>query len=347
MKTVRLGKTDLEVSRVGMGGIPITRPSLDDAIKVIRRALDLGVNFIDTSLFYKDSEIRIGKGIEGRRENVILATKGSWREKEEARDCIERSLKRLNADYIDLWQFHNVSNFEKYERMLKPGGALEAAQEALKEGKIRHLGISSHSLEVALKAVSSGLFETIQYPFNYVRNEAVEELIPLAKEHDVGFIAMKPFAGGMLDDANLAIKYILQFDNVVPDPGIEKAEEIEEIVGIVNGSLTLTQEEQGIIEETRARMGNRFCRQCEYCMPCPEGVLITNLMYIPRLYELWPPEWFINWSYVTNGVESGKNCVQCGHCEEKCPYQLPIREIMAENIEFYRKMAEKHQDLIR
>jgi len=200
---------------------------------------------------------------------------------------------------------------------------------------------------VALKAVSSDLFETIQYPFNYVRNEAVDELIPLAKEHDVGFIAMKPFAGGMLDDANLAIKYILQFDNVLPDPGIEKAEEIEEIAGIVNGSWMLTQEEQGMIEETRARMGNRFCRQCEYCMPCPEDVLITNLMYIQRLYELWPPEWFVNWSYVTNGVESAKNCVQCGQCEPKCPYNLPIREIMAENIEFYRKMAEKHQDLKR
>ena len=181
MKTVRLGKTGLEVSRIGMGGIPITRPSMDEAVKVINRALDLGVNFIDTSPGYKDSEERIGKAIAGRRDQVIIATKTGG-DKATALKLLERSLKRFNTDYIDLWQFQNVSNFENYERVVGPGGGMEIAQEALQAGKIRHIGISSHSPDVALKAVSSGLFETIMFPFNFVTNEAASKLVPLAKK---------------------------------------------------------------------------------------------------------------------------------------------------------------------
>jgi predicted aldo/keto reductase-like oxidoreductase len=346
MEKVRLGKTNLRVSRIGMGGIPLTRPSFEEAVKVVERALELGVNFFDTSLFYKDSELRIGKAIEKQREKVILATKGSWRSKDSTKDCIEKSLERLNTDYIDLWQFHNVSNEEKWRQMIAEG-SLEAAQEALDSGMIKHLGISCHSLEIAVKAVKSELFETIQYPFNYIQNEAVGELVFLAEEFDVGFIAMKPFAGGMLDNAELAIKFILQYDHVIPDPGIEKIEEIEEIVRILNGSRGLTENDLLRIEEARSSIGTQFCRQCEYCMPCPQEVMICGLMYIPRLYDLWPPEWFVNWGYVTDAVSSHPNCLDCGECEEKCPYELPIRTIMRRNAEFYWEMADKHKDLLK
>jgi len=171
------------------------------------------------------SEERIGKAIAGRREEVVIATKTGARDRTTAQEHLKLSLRCLNTDYIDIWQFHDVSTFEAYEQVLGPGGAMEAAQEALQAGKIRDIGISSHSMDVALKAVSSGHFETIQFPFNFVTNEAAEELVPLAQEYDLGFIAMKPFAGGMPEDVNLVIKYLLQFDNVVPDPGIEKIEE--------------------------------------------------------------------------------------------------------------------------
>jgi aryl-alcohol dehydrogenase-like predicted oxidoreductase len=337
MKTVRLGKTDLMVSRVGMGGIPLTRPTEAEAIKLIRRALDLGVNFIDTAYSYGAgmSEERIGKAIAGRREQVILATKG-WE-----LEHIETSLKRLNTDYIDLWQFHSISTFEALERVLGPG--MEMAQAALQMGKVRHIGFSSHALNVALKAVASGYFETVQFPLNFVSDEAADELVPLAKKHDVGFIAMKPFAGGRIKHANLAIKYLLQFENAVPDPGIEKVEEIEEIVGIVNsGAWELTEREWQEIEEIHARVGTRFCRQCGYCMPCPQGVHIAGAMYLSILWELWPPDWFFSWGYVNNAVESARNCVQCGECEEKCPYQLPIREMIVENTAFYERVAAEH-----
>jgi predicted aldo/keto reductase-like oxidoreductase len=341
MKTVRLGKTGLKVSRIGMGGIPITRPPEDEAIKVMQRAFDLGVNFVDTAVSYAGgiSEERIGKAIADRRDEVFLATKGSWRDKDAARDCIERSLKRLNTDYIDLWQFHCIMPLKAYEKVIGPDGAMEAAQEALQEGKIRHIGFSTHDLNVALKVVPSGHFETVQFPFNFVTNEAADKLVPLAREHDVGFIAMKPFAGGRIRDANLAIKYLLQFDNVVPDPGIQKAEEIEEIVDIVNGSWELTPQERQEMEDIRARVGTRFCRQCGYCMPCPQGVFIPGVLYLKLLWGGWPLDWFLSWDYVQKSVESAKNCVQCGECEEKCPYHLPIREMIAENIKFYKSVA--------
>lgn len=332
MKTVRLGKTGLMVSRVGMGGIPLTRPSEEEAIKVIQHALDLGVNFIDTSRGYGISEERIGKAIAGRRDEVIIATKG-W-----TLDHIEESLKHLNTDYIDLWQFHGINTFEAYQDVIKPSGFLEKARKALKSGEIQHIGFSSHSLEVALKVVTSGYFETIQFPFNFISNEAADQLVSLAREHDVGFIAMKPFAGGRIRDAALAIKYLLQY-NVIPDPGVEKMEEIEEIVGIVNGSWELTHQEQEEIATIRAQVGTRFCRQCEYCMPCPQGVHICGVLYLQILWELWPPDWFFSWQYVKNAVESAENCIQCGECEEKCPYNLSIREMIVENINFYEGVA--------
>ena len=339
---MRLGKTNLKVSRVGMGGIPITRPPEEEAIKVVRRALDLGVTFIDTARGYGVSESRIGKGIADRREEVILATKGGYRDKELTLNQIDESLQNLSTDYIDLWQFHGVSSFEWLDRILSPGGGMEGAKKALEEGKIRHIGISSHSLETALKAVESGYFETIQFPFNYANNEAADKLIPLAKDHDVGFISMKPFGGGLLNDANLSIKYLLQYDNVLPDPGIEKISEIEEIVVIVNGSWELTSDELTRMDEIRSELGTKFCRRCGYCMPCDQGVFIPGLMNLKLLEGLWSREWYLNWDYVKFCVESSQKCIECGECEEKCPYNLPIREMIKENVAFYQQLATKH-----
>jgi predicted aldo/keto reductase-like oxidoreductase len=336
LKTARLGKTELEVSRVAMGGIPIQRPPLEEAIRVINRGLDLGVNLIDTSIAYGDSEIRIGKAIEGRRDDVVLATKGSWRDKASVRDCIDRSLERLKTDRIDLWQMHNIRDLDAFESVIAPGGSYEVAQEALESGKILHLGFSTHNLDMALKGVESGLFETVQFPFNFIAREAAEELIPLARECDVGFIGMKPFAGGNIADANLAIKYVLQYDNVVPDPGVEKVEEIEEIVGIVDGSPELTPDDWGRMDAIRDELGTRFCRQCMYCMPCPQGVEIWLLTYMKNLFRLWPRERVVSGRF-TDAAETAVNCIQCGECEERCPYGLPIRELIQENYDFFKE----------
>jgi predicted aldo/keto reductase-like oxidoreductase len=336
MITTRLGKTGLTVSRIGMGGIPIQRPSEDEAIKIIHRALDLGVSFIDTAAGYGNSEERIGKALVGRRDQVIIATKSGQRGKAEAAAELERSLERLRTDVIDIWQLHNISSAEAYAQVTGPGGSLEAAQEARQAGKIRHVGLSSHNLDVAIEAVRSGFFETIQFPFNYVTREPADELIPLAEAHDVGFIGMKPFAGGMLGNTKLSIKYVLQFGSVVPDPGVQKVEEIEEIVAIIeSGDWELTSQERQQIEARRAELGTQFCRQCGYCQPCPESVQISMVMITQGMWKLWPREIFCDW--MGRVIDGARNCVQCGECEEKCPYQLPIREMITENVAFYER----------
>ncbi len=338
MKTMRLGKTNLSVSRIGIGGIPIQRPSEETAIKVLRRCFDLGINYIDTSIAYGTSEKRIGKAIIDYRDHVIIATKTGWRNKEMANECLEKSLINLQTDYIDIWQFHNVSTPSAYEHVFKPEGAMEAAQQALEDGKINHIGISSHSLEIARRAITSGVFSTVLFPFNFVRNEATEELVSLAQKHDVGFVAMKPFAGGSIKDANIAIKYLLQYDTVLPVPGIEKISEIEEIVEIVKGSWTLTPQDQQMMKTIHMQLEKTLCRQCGECQPCPQGVHIQMLMITEGMWRLWPREEFLN-RWMPPSVESWSKCNQCEECEEKCPYHLPIRHIISENIEFYNKVA--------
>ena len=334
MKTVRLGKTGLQVSRVGFGGIPIQRLTENEAVKVVRRCLDLGVTFLDTANGYTTSEERIGKAIAGRRGGIIIATKTGARDRATAREHLELSLRRLKVDYIDLWQFHGVSSFEAYEQILGSHGAMEAAQDALRAGKIRHIGVTSHSMDVALRAIPSRHFETIQFPLNFITHEAAHEMVPLAQAHDVGFIAMKPFAGGLLDDANLAIKYLLQFENVVADPGVETIEEIEEIARIVEGPWALTAEEQKTIERVRSEVGTRFCRRCGYCLPCAQGVRVPTVMNLRSFWKRMPAE-RLTTGWIAEAMTTARDCIECGECEEKCPYLLPIREMIAENLAFY------------
>jgi predicted aldo/keto reductase-like oxidoreductase len=192
-------------------------------------------------------------------------------------------------------------------------------------------------MDVALKAVPTGYFETIQFPLNFVTSEPADELVPLAREHDVGFIAMKPMAGGLLSNANLCIKYLLQFETVVPDPGIEKIQEIEEIVDIVNGSWDLSAREREDIERIRQNVGTRFCRRCGYCEPCPEGVRISVLMNISSFLRRMPRQTMISGGWVADAAETAADCIECGECEEKCPYQLPIREMVSESIQVYER----------
>jgi predicted aldo/keto reductase-like oxidoreductase len=321
------------VSIVGMGGIPIQRPSLKDALNVINRAIDLGVNFIDTSIGYGDSELIIGKGIAARRDEVILATKGGWRSKEYVSEHIDSSLDRLGVDCIDLWQMHNIRDLDAFQKVVVKGGSIDAAIEALDEGKILHLGFSTHNLDVALLGVESGLFETVQFPLNFIAREAEADLISKAKYQDVGFIGMKPFAGGNITNAKQALGYVLQFDNVVPDPGIEKIEEIEEIVELVNNGISLTKNDWVEMDRLRDELGSKFCRQCMYCMPCPQGVEIWLLTYMKNLFRLWPRDKVIE--VFGKRAVTAEKCIDCGLCEDKCPYGLPIMELIQENFQYY------------
>lgn len=335
---MRLGKTNLSVSRIGIGGIPIQRPPKEKAIKVLQRCFDLGISYIDTSIAYGSSEERIGKAIPEYRDDIVIATKTGWRDKVMANECLEKSLINLQTDYIDIWQFHNVSTPSAFEQVFKPGGAMEAAQQAMEDNKINHIGISSHSLDIARRAIISGAFSVVLFPFNFVRNEPADELVSLAQKHDVGFVAMKPFAGGSIKNANVAIKYLLQFDTVLPVVGIEKISEIEEIVEIVKGSWTLTPQNLQMIKSIHKQLKKTLCRQCGECQPCPQGVHIQMLMITKGMWRLWPREEFLN-RWMPPSVDSWSKCDQCEECEEKCPYDLPIRLIISDNVEFYKKVV--------
>ena len=339
MEKVRLGKSGLMVTKIAFGGIPIQRLSEEDAIVVVRKCLDHGINFIDTANAYTTSEERIGKAISGRYDNLILATKAGSRQPHLIREHLELSLKRLKVKSIDLYQFHGVNDFKDYEHVL---GLINVFDEARSEGKIKHIGITSHQPDVAKEAVKSGKFETLMFQFNFINHEAAEQLLPLCQENDVGFIAMKPFAGGVLENAPLALKYILQFSNAVPVIGIQKPGEIDEIIEVVNGSWELTDADTNEIERLRAELGNRFCRRCDYCQPCSQGIPISTVNIIPVILSNNSPEKIFSGQF-TEALEKAALCSKCGECEKRCPYNLPIMDMIEEYSNLYQEEKEKYQ----
>ncbi len=343
MEKVRLGKTNMMVTRLGFGGIPIQRLSEEDAVAVVRKCLDLRITFIDTANAYTTSEERIGKAIAGRRKGLILATKSGARNREGVEKHLNLSLERLEVDYIDLYQFHGVSTFKDLETVLDPEGPRAVLEDARKAGRIRHIGITSHSMDVAKEAVKSGQFETLMFPFNFITSEPADELLPLAKEYDVGFIVMKPLAGGMLDNATVAFKYLLQFPDVVSIPGIEQTWEIEEIVKIYQGPKQMTEAELAEMQRMRDELRTRFCRRCDYCQPCPQEIPISTAMNIQSFVKRMPPERVFSGGIAT-AMERAATCTECGDCEEKCPYNLPISEMIAERVKWYEEAREKYRE---
>lgn len=342
METIRLGKTEMRVSKLGFGGIPIQRVSENDAVAVVRRCLELGINFIDTANAYTTSEERIGRAIVGQRSSVFLATKSHARTRGEIDKNLKLSLKRLGVEYIDLYQFHGVSDFKSLDLVLDPNGPMAVVEEAKRAGVVKHIGISSHQIDVAKKAVESDRFETIMFPFNFISSEAAEELLPLARKHDVGFIAMKPLEGGMIDNATIAFKYLFQFSDVLPIPGIEKIPEIEEIVKVLEGSRQMTKVEQQEMKRLKGELEPRFCHRCDYCQPCAQEIPISTVMGIRSFFKRAPPERFFE--MVAAAMEKADTCTECGDCETRCPYNLPIREMIAEQITWYLEEKRKFQE---
>lgn len=330
MRHVTLGKTGLTVSALGFGGIPIQRLSNDEAVAVIRASLDLGVTFIDTATGYSDSQAKIGLALEGYpRDKVVLASKSGNGTRTGILDDIQRGLEAMRTDYIDLYQLHGVSTTDKWEQCRAAGGALDGLLEARERGIIRHVGFSSHSLDTALELIEEPVFETIQFPFNLVTSEPAEELIPRARELNLGFIVMKPLCGGQYHDADLAFKFLNQYPDIVPIPGIERREEIEQIAALVESGRTLRGEDKRRAEEIAERLGKRFCRRCGYCEPCPQGVPIQQCMIFDSFVARFTPEKLAA-GPAKRVAEGAPLCIECGECESKCPYELPIMAMIGE-----------------
>jgi predicted aldo/keto reductase-like oxidoreductase len=339
MEKIKLGKTGMMVTRLGFGGIPIQRLTEADAVKVVQKCLDLGINYLDTANGYTTSEERIGKAVKGRRHDVFIATKTFPGTPDIIEKNLDLSLKRLDTDYIDIYQFHGINDKATLDKILDPeNGVYKVFEKAKKAGKIRHIGITSHQMDAAKLEVQSDKFETIMFPFNFITNEPAKELLPLCREHDMGFIVMKPLAGGMLNDAMLCFKYLLQFPEVVTIPGIEKISEIEEIAAIYEGPKKITAAEYTRMKRMIAELGTRFCRRCDYCQPCAQGIPISMIMTFPTFVKRLPPDWYLKSPFIPEAMEKAKNCTECGECESRCPFNLPIREMLKEGYDLYEKV---------
>ena len=324
MEYVTLGKTGLRVSRMGLGGIPIQKIDAEGTKTLLHKLADRGVNYIDTARGYTVSEEYLGYALEGIRDRFIIATKSMARTKEAMAEDIEKSLHNLRTDHIELYQVHNPS-MEQLDQVQAAGGALEALQEARAAGKIEHIGLTAHSVEVFARALELDWVETIMFPYNIVEQQGAE-LIRKCAEKNIGFIDMKPLAGGAIEDGTLALRYVCSNPDVtVVIPGMAEIRELDENMAACSDSTPLTEEELKKMEEVRAQLGNDFCRRCNYCAPCTVGINIPSVFlfagYLQR-YDLadWAKE-----RYSTLKVKASAS-IGCGKCEPRCPYHLPIRE---------------------
>ena len=321
-----LGKTGLKVSSMGFGGIPIQRIDAAGTRVLMERMVEAGINYIDTARTYGQSECFLGEALEGIRDRFVLATKAMSRDKVAMAKDIDMSLANLRTDYIDLYQVHNPS-LAQLEQIVGVGGALEALKEAKAAGKIGHIGLTAHSKEVFEKALELDWVETIMFPYNIVETHG-EDLIKKCKERNVGFIVMKPLAGGALEDATLAMRFVCANPSVsVVIPGMADPKELEQNLSAVNDTTPLSDAELQKIDTIRKELGTQFCRRCGYCAPCSVGIIIPNMFvfegYLSR-YGLG--DWAKGRYYALDKTAS--DCIECGICETRCPYNLPIRQML-------------------
>ena len=321
-----LGKTGLKISRVGFGGIPIQRIDAEGTKVLMHQLVEAGVNFIDTARGYTVSEEYLGYALEGIRDKFVLATKTMSRDAEGMARDIETSLKNLRTDYIDLYQLHNVTP-DQLDKVMAPGGALEALMEARAAGKIGHIGITAHGLEAFRKALDLDWVETIMFPYNIVETQG-EDLIRKCAEKNIGFIDMKPLAGGAIEDATLALRFIFSNPDVsIAIPGMADPKELEQNIAAGCDTAPLSPEEKEKMLEIRNTLGTQFCRRCNYCQPCPQGINISGSFLFEGYLDRYGLGEWAKGRYDAM-PKHASDCIGCGSCESRCPYNLPIREML-------------------
>ena len=321
-----LGKTGLEISRLGFGGIPIQKIDAEGTRVLVGELVDKGVNFIDTARGYTVSEEYLGYALEGVRDKFVLATKSMARTKEAMASDIDVSLRNLRTNYIDLYQIHNPSAAD-LDTVMADGGALEALFEARAAGKIGHIGITLHSVELFRRAIELDWVETVMFPYNLVETQG-EELIAECERRNIGFICMKPLAGGAIEDARLAMRFILNNPAVtVVIPGMAEISEIRENASVSSDTSALSEEEIENIAKIRAELGTNFCRRCNYCAPCTAGINISAVFLFEGYYSRYDLKDWAAARY-SSLAKTASDCIGCGACESRCPYNLPIREML-------------------
>ena len=326
MEYTMLGSTGLRISRMGFGGIPIQKTDAQVTRALMEELVAHGVNYIDTARGYTVSEAYLGEALVGLRDRFVLATKSMARTKEAMARDIETSLQNLRTDRIDLYQVHNPSLAE-LEQVVAPGGALEALLEAKAAGKIRHIGVTAHMATVFERALTLPWVETVMFPYNIVETQG-EALMKRAHEQGVGFICMKPLAGGALEDAALAMRFIAQNPDVsVVIPGMCDVREVRQNIDAFENTAPLTEGELARIETIRKELGTQFCRRCNYCQPCTAGISMSGIFVLEGYLNRYGLGDWARQRYAAMAKKAG-DCVGCGVCETRCPYQLPIREML-------------------
>lgn len=334
MNVITLGSTGIQVVQNGFGALPIQRDSKEVAVKIVRRAYEGGMRFFDTARAYSDSEEKVGEALHDVRDNLYIATKTMAQTPEEFWEQLETSLRLLKTDYIDIYQFHCAN------QVYAPGDGTEMYEcmlEAKAQGKIRHIGITAHKIQIAFDAVESGLYETLQYPFSYLAAEREKELVAKCKEKNVGFIAMKGLAGGLINKSEAAMAFMTQYDNVLPIWGIQRETELEEWLSYMENTPSMTGEIKEYIEREQKELSGEFCRGCGYCMPCPKGIMINQCARMSLMLRRAPSA---SWLSENMQAEMKKieTCINCRKCVSKCPYSLNTPELLKKNYEDYKRI---------
>ncbi len=338
MKKIRLGRTELRVGASSFGALPVQRLSKSEAVKLLRQAYELGMNYFDTAHGYTDSEEKIGLALSDVRKEIIISTKSPAKDKKTLLEDIETSLERMKTDYIDLLQLHNPDTLPDPE---DPDGLYGGLLEAKRQGMIRHIGITNHSLERALAAVKSGKYETIQYPFSSLASEEEIELTKLAKKEDVGFIAMKGLSGGLITNAATTFSFIKQYDNVVPIWGIQRESELLEFIEMEKNPPAYDEAMKELIRKDREELAGNFCRGCGYCKPCPAGIDIPTMARMSLLLRRSPYQRYMTEEFKEQMMVIEK-CLHCNACMSRCPYHLNTPELLRENLKDYLQFYEEH-----
>ena len=334
MARIAVGKTGLWAEQNGFGALPIQRVPVQDAVPLLRRAYDGGIDYYDTARVYTDSEEKLGLALAEVRNNIVLATKTMAKDVKGFWSDLETSLKLLKTDCIDIYQFHNP------EYCPKPGdagGLYDAALEAKRKGMIRFIGFTNHRMDIAKEAVESGLYETLQFPFSYLSSEQDIELVRMCRERGMGFIAMKALSGGLITNAAAACAWLTRFDNVIPIWGIQRERELDDFLNCVASPPALTEEMAAVIEADRKALSGGFCRGCGYCMPCPQGIVINMCARASLLLRRAPKEMLMN----DGGIAMMKkvaDCIECGQCADKCPYGLDTPALLKQNYQDFEEI---------
>lgn len=337
MKTVKLGRTGLVVNRNGFGALPIQRDSREEAMRLLRKAYDHGIRFFDTARAYTDSEEKVGEALSPVRSQVILATKTRAQTPEAFRRDLETSLRLLKTDYIDIYQFHMASYCPR------PGdeaGLYDCMLRAREEGKIRFIGLTAHSADVAREAVESGLYDTLQFPFSYLAADTDAELVRLCAEKDVGFICMKALAGGLITRSDAACAYLAQFENTLPIWGVQRENELDEFLSYQETEPVMTDEIRELIARDRRELAGDFCRGCGYCLPCPVGIPIPTAARMSLLLRRAPVAGSLS-PEMQEKMARIDRCINCRHCADHCPYHLDTPALLRRNYEDYKTFLAK------